>query len=41
MFGSACTATGSANRQLCGPTDADSSPTWIVIACRRYLLNAV
>lgn len=27
---------GFRDRQLCGPTDADSLPTWIVLACRRY-----
>ena len=27
---------GFRDRQLCGPPDADSTPTWIVIACRRY-----
>lgn len=27
---------GFRDRQLCGPPDADSAPTWIVIACRRY-----
>ena len=27
---------GVRDRQLCGPPDADSTPTWIVIACRRY-----
>ncbi len=28
---------GFRDRQLRGPPDADSAPTWIVIACRRYL----
>jgi hypothetical protein len=27
---------GLRDRQLCGPPDVDSAPTWIVIACRRY-----
>ena len=27
---------GFRDRQLCGPPDADRTPTWIVIACRRY-----
>jgi hypothetical protein len=27
---------GFRDRQLCGPPEADSAPTWIVIACRRY-----
>ena len=28
---------GFRDRQLRGPPDADSAPTWIVVACRRYL----
>jgi hypothetical protein len=28
---------GCRDRQLCGPPDAAGTPTWIVIACRRYL----
>jgi len=28
---------GFRERQLCGPPDADSTPTWLVIQCRRYL----
>lgn len=31
---------GFRDRQLCGPPDADSAPTWIVIACRRYLCTS-
>jgi hypothetical protein len=27
---------GLRDRQLCGPPDVDDTPTWIVIACRRY-----
>lgn len=27
---------GFRDRQICGPPDVDSAPTWIVIACRRY-----
>lgn len=27
---------GFRDRQICGPPDVDSTPTWIVIACRRY-----
>ena len=27
---------GFRDRQLRGPTEADTTPTWIVIACRRY-----
>lgn len=31
---------GLRDRQLCGPPDADRAPTWIVIACRRYLCTS-
>jgi hypothetical protein len=27
---------GFRDRQICGPPDVNSAPTWIVIACRRY-----
>jgi hypothetical protein len=27
-------------RQVCGPPDADCSPTWVTIACRRYLCTS-
>lgn len=28
---------GFRDRQVCGPLDPDGLPTWVVIACRRYL----
>ena len=31
---------GLRERQLCGPPDADSTPTWLVIKCRRYLCTS-
>jgi len=31
---------GLRDRQLCGPPAAGSTPTWIVIACRRYLCTS-
>jgi len=31
---------GLRDRQLCGPPDAARTPTWIVIACRRYLCTS-
>lgn len=31
---------GFRDRQLCGPPDAASTPTWIVIACRRYVCTS-
>ena len=31
---------GLRDRQLCGPLDPDGPPTWVVIACRRYLCTA-
>lgn len=31
---------GLRDRQVCGPLDADGPPTWVVIACRRYLCVA-
>lgn len=27
---------GVRHRQVCGPTEADGTPRWIVVACRRY-----
>ena len=27
---------GFRDRQICGPPEVDSAPTWIVLACRRY-----
>lgn len=31
---------GLRDRQLCGPPDVNRTPTWIVIACRRYLCTS-
>jgi hypothetical protein len=31
---------GLRDRQVRGPTDADTVPTWVVIACRRYTCTA-
>lgn len=31
---------GFRDRQVCGPPDVDSMPTWVVIACRRYLCTS-
>lgn len=31
---------GLRDRQVCGPVDAECAPTWIVIACRRYVCTA-
>ena len=31
---------GFRDRQVCGPPTADGAPTWIVIACRRYLCTS-
>jgi hypothetical protein len=31
---------GIRDRQICGPPDVDSMPTWIVIGCRRYLCTS-
>jgi hypothetical protein len=31
---------GFRDRQLCGPPGVDDAPTWVVIACRRYLCTS-